>query len=132
MLLGKKTEQNGFDNMGKNILLTIIVPTYKRPDKLIRCLESIFRSTYKKIEVIVINDSPEDDLSFLNKKFKIHLIQHKKETYWVRSRNEGAKLANGPLLFFIDDDNIIKIDTIEKLVKKYKKKTAKGAIHWDF
>ena len=105
--------------MKKTILLSIIIPTYKRPDKLTRCLESIFRSTYKKMEVIVINDSPEDDLSFLNKKFKIRLIQHKKETYWVKSRNEGAKLANGTILFYIDDDNIIKTDTIKKLLNKY-------------
>ena len=123
MHLERGVKSKDFDTMkSKNcdIPVSVIIPTYKRTEKLVRCLESVFKSTYEKIEVIVINDSPEDDLSFLNKKFKIHLIQHKKEIYWVRSRNEGAKLANGQLLFFIDDDNIIKIDTIEKLVKKYK------------
>ena len=105
--------------MKKNILLSVIIPTYKRSDKLARCLESIFRNTYKRIEVIVINDSPKDDLGFLSKKFKIRLIQHKNEEYWVRSRNEGAKLAKGRILFFIDDDNIVKSDTIKKMIDEY-------------
>ncbi len=118
----RETRSKSYDIMkSKNDgpLVSVIVPTYKRPEKLIRCLESVFKSTYKNMEIIVINDDPKNNLRPIIKKFKIRLIQHKKERYWVRSRNEGAKLANGRLLFFIDDDNIIKIDTIKKLVKKY-------------
>jgi GT2 family glycosyltransferase len=103
----------------KKSLVSIIIPTYNRKEKLIRCLDSIFNNTYKNIEVIVINDAPDDDLSFLNKKFKIRIIQHKKGKYCVKSRNEGAKVAKGEILFFVDDDNILDKFCISKLVSKY-------------
>ncbi len=119
---GRETRLKGFDIMkGENNkpLVSVIIPTYKRSGKLVRCLESIFKSTYENIEVIVINDDPKGDLSAVIKKFKILLIQHKKETYVVKSRNEGARLAKGEILFFVDDDNIIDKSTIENMVSKY-------------
>ena len=104
-------------------IVSIIIPTYNRSDKLTKCLDSIFKSTYKNIEVVVINDYPKDKLRLVLKKFKnkIHLIQHKRPIYWVRSRNEGAKLANGEILFFIDDDNILDKKAIKNLVSVYTK-----------
>ncbi len=100
-------------------LVSIIIPTYKRPEKLVRCLESVFKSTYKNIETIVINDNPRSDLNSVIKKFKIRLIQHKREIYLAKSKNEGARLAKGRILFFVDDDNILDKSAIENLVSKY-------------
>ncbi len=101
--------------------LSVIIPTYNRPEKLIRCLKSVFNSTYKNIEVIVINDYPKSNLKPLLNEFKICLIQHKKEQYLIKSRNEGAELAKGKMLFFLDDDNIINRTSIKSLVSKYLK-----------
>ena len=103
----------------KEPLVSIIIPTYKRPKKLARCLESVFNGTYKNIEVITINDDPRSDLRSLTKKFKIKLIQHKTETYLIKSRNDGAGLAKGEILFFVDDDNILEKNAIKNLVLKY-------------
>ena len=122
MHLERGVKSKDFDTMkSKNceIPVSVIIPTYKRPDKLVRCLESVFKSTYENIEVIVINDDPKSDLKAIIKKFKIRLIQHKKEVYVVKSRNEGARLAKGEILFFVDDDNIIDKSAIENMVSKY-------------
>jgi len=101
-------------------LVSIIIPTYNRIEKLINCINSVINSSYKNIEILIINDDPNLDLSNKLKKYKnIRLIQHKKELRWVATRNEGAELSHGKLLFFLDDDNILYKDTIEKLVKKY-------------
>lgn len=106
-----------------NPLVSIIIPTYKRQDKLIRCVKSVFDSTYKNIEAIVINDDPKSDLKYVLNvlKHKINLVQHKHERYWVKSRNEGARMAKGELLFFLDDDNILNKNAISLLVSRYKK-----------
>ncbi len=120
----REAKSKGFDIMkseNEEPLISIIIPTYKRPEKLARCLESVFKSTYKNIEAIVINDDPKSDLRPIMKKFKIRLIQHKKEVYVVKSRNEGARLAKGELLFFLDDDNILDKNAISLLVSRYKK-----------
>jgi GT2 family glycosyltransferase len=100
-------------------MVSVIIPTYNRSDKLIKCLDSIFKSTYKNIEVIVINDYLKIDLKPLLKEFKIRLIQPKREIYVVESRNLGAKIAKGKILFFVDDDNILDKNAMENLVSKY-------------
>ncbi len=99
--------------------VTIIIPTYKRTDKLIKCLESIRKSSYQKTEVIVVNDNPNEDLRHQLNGVKIRLFQNKRELYWTRCRNKGAKLARGRILFFVDDDNILEKHAIERLVRKY-------------
>ena len=100
-------------------LVSVIIPTYKRLNKLICCLDSIFDSNYKNIEVIVVNDDPNSDISEYFKKYKIKLIQNKKNLFASYSKNYGAKNAKGELLFFLDDDNILNKDTIKNLIKNY-------------
>jgi len=101
-------------------LVSVIIPTYNRVEKLLNCIDSVVNSNYKNIEIIVINDYPALDLSAKLKKYRgIRLIQHKKEFRWVATRNEGAEISQGKLLFFLDDDNILYRDTIEKMAKKY-------------
>jgi len=103
----------------KEPLVSVIIPTYNRKEKLTHCLDSIFNNTYKNLEVIVINDNPKENLAGYLSRFNIKLIQHKKEKYVVLSRNEGAKVAKGKILFFIDDDNILDRHCIKELVQKY-------------
>jgi GT2 family glycosyltransferase len=101
-------------------LVSVIIPTYNRTEKLLNCINSVVSSSYKNFEILVINDNPNLDLSDKLKQYKkLRLIQHQKELLWVASRNEGARVAKGELLFFLDDDNILYKDTIEKLAKKY-------------
>ncbi len=91
-------------------------------------MESIQKSTFKNFEIIIINDAINDDLGFLLRKFNIRLVQHKKEQLWVKSRNEGAKIAKGKLLFFVDDDNILNRTTLNIMVKKYAKLQKNGKV----
>ena len=105
--------------MKSNALVSVIIPTYKRKEKLAHCLESVFNNTYKNIEVIVINDDPNEDLRRYLSKFHVKLLQHKESKYVSITRNEGAKAAKGQILFFVDDDNILDRHCIEELVSKY-------------
>ncbi len=113
---------------GKSPLVSVIIPTYRRENKLASCLDSIFRSDYKNTEVIVINDCPEEDLSLKLAKYRIKLVQHKSETRLARSRNEGAELAKGGYLFFVDDDNVLAKDCIRLLLQEYRKHDGIGLL----
>ena len=43
-------------------LVSVIMPTYKRSDKLVRAIESVLNQSYKRIELILVNDNePNDD-----------------------------------------------------------------------
>ena len=43
-------------------LISICIPAYKKPQFVVRCLESILQQTYKHVEVIISDDSPDEDI----------------------------------------------------------------------
>ena len=91
----------------KKPLVSVIIPTYKREDKLLNCLESVRNSTYKNLEIIVVNDDPQTSVAHIAGKYG-KVIQHKQQTLQTYARNEAAKVAKGDLFFFVDDDNILR------------------------
>ncbi len=103
-----------------NDLVSVIIPTYKRISKLKNCIESVKKSTYKNIEIIVVNDDP--DMYIPKELFKgIKIIQNKRNMYASYSKNLGAKFSKGKFLFFLDDDNILDKNAITNLVRVYNK-----------
>ncbi|MDD3725215.1 MAG: glycosyltransferase family 2 protein [Bacteroidales bacterium] len=71
--------------MDENKLFTIILPTYKREDKLIHAVESIKRQTYSNWRIIILNDSP--DCSY--KKFEQKYLPDEKIIYLKNEKNVG-------------------------------------------
>ncbi len=108
--------------------VSVIIPTYKRREKLKNCLNSLSQSSYKNIEIIVVNDNPEENLEELVKSYGGKYIHNDRENYVVKNRNKGAKISSGDLLFFVDDDNIFYPNTIFELVKKYTETKKAGII----
>ncbi len=103
-------------------LVSVIIPTYKRIAKLKKCIASIKKSTYKNIEIIVINDDPNVDITKDLMMYQVKLLQNKKNMYASYSKNLGARMSKGKFLFFLDDDNILDKYAISKLVEMYNKK----------
>lgn len=111
--------------MISNPLVSIVIPTHNRKEMTKRLLKSIFNSTYKNIETIVIDDASIDGTNeflkkyfFKNKNFKI--ITNKKNLFTAGSRNVGLKNSKGKLIFFIDDDNVLDKNAISYLVNAFK------------
>jgi hypothetical protein len=91
-------------------LISIVIPTYKRIDKLIRLVKSINQSNYSKdkLEIIIVDDASKQDYSKLQKEFpKIKLIQHENEKWLAETRNSGIRISSGEYIFLVDDDNVI-------------------------
>lgn len=100
-------------------MISIIIPTYNRKQLLKKCLNSVFNSSYKKYEVIVVDDCSTDDTSETVKKFKCKYIKLKLNQGVGNARNIGAQHAQGEILFFIDSDVVIKKNTLKNLVKDF-------------
>jgi GT2 family glycosyltransferase/MoaA/NifB/PqqE/SkfB family radical SAM enzyme len=101
-------------------LVSVIVPTYNRPDQLVGALRSILGQSYKEVEIIVVNDcgaDVESILSFLNKKNQITYIRHGKNRGLAAARNTGIKIARGKYIAYLDDDDIYYPNHIETLVR---------------
>ena len=100
--------------------ISIIVPCYRVEKYLPRCLESLLAQTMKDIEIICINDgSPDRCLDILNeykKKYddKIVVIDKKNEGIW-KAREDGIKVASGKYIGFVDPDDYVSSEFVEKL-----------------
>jgi len=110
-------------------MISIIIPTYNRKEFCIRTVKAIVSLDLSvNYEIIVVDDGSKDssyDFSYTN---KVKLIINKKNSGRSISRNNGAKVSKGDILFFIDDDIIIKEDIFEKHVKEYEKDSIVKAI----
>ena len=94
--------------------VSIIIPTYKRPDALPRAITSALNQTYGRIEVIVVDDNPPDSSyradteknmqSFLANE-KVRYIQHDKNRNGSAARNTGFRASSGDYICFLDDDD---------------------------
>jgi len=110
----------------KKPLISIIIPTYKRPDKLSRSLESVLNQTYQKFEIIIVDDNNEKDKyrqetkEFIQKYNdpRIIYIKHRKNEGGAAARNTGIRKSNGQYIAFLDDDDAWRCDSLEIRVQK--------------
>lgn len=88
--------------------VSVILPTYKKGERLEKAIESVLSQTYKNLELIVIDDTPDDSISNLISEIKdsrIIYIQNKERLGFVKSLNKGVSLAKGEYIARIDADD---------------------------
>jgi len=95
-------------------LVSVIIPTYKRPEFLSNAIDSVLNQTYKNIEIIVVDDNNPDSLErvetekIMNKYNKnpcIKYIRHEKNKNGSAARNTGIKNSSRRYIAFLDDDD---------------------------
>ena len=106
-------------------LVSVIIPTYKRSNMLIRTIESVLNQSYDNIEIIVVDDNGNDEFHKETMKKmiryrgnpRIKYIKHKNNSGGCAARNTGLAAAKGEYVCFLDDDDIIYTNKIEKQVE---------------
>ena len=97
-----------------NKLVSVIIPTYKRPDTLPRAINSVLNQTYKNIEIIVVDDNDPDSMERkrtelvmeqYKKNKQIKYIRHPKNMNGSVARNTGFRFSKGEFVMFLDDDD---------------------------
>ena len=101
-------------------LISVIVPIYNVEKYLKKCLDSIINQTYNNLEIILVDDGSPDNCGkicdeYAKKDNRIKVI-HKENGGVSSARNKGLDIANGEYVFFIDSDDYIELDAIEKLL----------------
>lgn len=102
--------------------VSVIIPTFNRAEMVCRCVKSVLDSDWPDIEVIVVDDcSPDDTAGRIRDEFggRVRFTRNKKNFFQAVSRNNGAALATGEFLFFLDDDNILDSEAVSKLVHAF-------------
>lgn len=99
--------------------LSIVIPVYNLAQYIEKCLNSIINQPFKDYEIICVNDgSTDNSLEVLNRyKDKIIIIDKENEGSGI-ARNTGIDRAQGEYIFFIDGDDWIEDNVLEKIVNK--------------
>ena len=105
--------------------VSVVIPTYNRPDYLIEAVESVLAQTYQDFEIVVIDDGSSDDTPsrFATYIERTPLAQgrtfyHKQENSGSAvARNRGVFYAKGEYIAFLDSDDLWYPTKLEKQVK---------------
>lgn len=118
--------------MGKKPIVSVVMSTYNRADRVGRAIESVLNQTFKNFEFIIINDGSTDNTSAVLKEFKkkdhrIVLVENKENKGLIYSLNRGLDLARGKYIARIDDDDEMLPKRLEKQVA-YMDETTDAAV----
>lgn len=102
-------------NNPKSVLVSIIIPAFNEAGVIGRLLASIKKQTYKRVEVIVVDDGSTDQTAIIAKSLgaKVYSRIHAERSV---QRNFGADKSNGEILIFLDSDMELLTGVIEDIV----------------
>lgn len=102
------------ENQGKTHLVSVVIPTFGRPEKLRRAVSSVLAQTYKNVEIIVVDDNNPDsphrvETEAVMREFcilgNVVYLQHETNKNGSAARNTGFKASKGKYVMFLDDDD---------------------------
>ena len=105
-------------------MVSVIVPVYNNKEDLMFCVSSLVKQTYKNIEILLIDDGSSQETIAIEKRLalqykNLRLIYQKNAGVSV-ARNRGIEEAKGEFVCFVDADDYIEPDMIEKMLSKIK------------
>jgi len=111
--------------------VSVIIPTYFRKKDLAELFECLLVQTYKPLEVIVVDDTPNDDIRHLCEEYsakfnesniKLIYAKNPRERSAEIAKNIGAEKACGEVFLFLDSDVLLFNDYIEKIIDVFNEK----------
>ncbi|MBI4894603.1 MAG: glycosyltransferase [Candidatus Aenigmarchaeota archaeon] len=104
---------------------SVIVTTRNEEKNIEHCLRSVRNQTVKNIEVILVDACSADRTVKVARKYINHLVVRKCGV--AEGRNVGAKIARADVLVFLDADSMLLPETLEEILKAYKRRGVVGA-----
>ncbi|MDC7288807.1 glycosyltransferase [Blautia schinkii] len=101
-------------------MVSVIVPVYNAANVISRCVDSIINQTYKDIEVILVNDGSTDKTYQILEKYRyrdsrVCLVSQRNKGV-AAARNTGLEYCKGEYFLFVDADDWIEKDMIQKMI----------------
>ena len=105
--------------LSENPKISVIIPIYNKEKFILRILRSIQNQSFKDIEIIFCDDFSNDNSTKLIEKFqkedeRIILMKHDINKGTLINRNDGANIAKGEYLLFIDGDDLLVNNILER------------------
>ena len=105
--------------MKNNPVVSVVIPVYNVEKYLEECIDSVLNQTYQNIEIILVDDGSTDSSGeicdrYVENNKNVYVI-HQKNAGLSAARNAGFFRAVGEYVYFLDSDDYISADAIEKL-----------------
>ena len=101
-------------------LVSVVVPVYNCEKYITKCIESILNQSYKKLEIILVDDGSTDDSGKLCDQYAAKdsriRVSHGSNCGAAAARKRGVKNASADYIAFIDSDDYVECDYIETLM----------------
>ncbi len=99
--------------------VSVIIPIYNVEKYLKKCIDSVINQSYKNLEIILVDDESPDNCpaicdDYAKKDDRIVVI-HKKNGGLSDARNHGLEISTGEYIMFLDSDDYINTDTVQKM-----------------
>ena len=117
--------------LGDNSMISVIISTYNRPEKLKKAIKSVIAQTYKDWELIIVHDSKDElpTVSALDDRIREYWIDHFGSD--TKPKNYGIKQAKGEYIAFLDDDNTWRPDHLQVLMKAMERNPKVDIVYGD-
>ena len=120
-------ETPGEDGL-ENIAVSVVMPVYNAEKHLRECLDSLLGQTFKKIEIICVDDGSKDKSvsilgAYRQKDGRVRILRQK-HLGAGEARNRGLMQARGTYVLFLDADDIFREDMLEKIALRGEKTSA--------
>lgn len=107
--------------------ISVIIPVYNAEKMIERCIKSILGQSYSNLEVIVVDDGSTDGtkdiINEISTKDNRVIYRFQNNAGVSKARNTGIKCAEGKLITFVDADDWLEYDAIEKMYFAMDKET---------
>ncbi len=101
-------------------LVTVIVPIFKIEQYIESAINSILSQSYKNLEIILVDDGSPDKCPVICDKYAETddriIVIHRENGGLSAARNSGLDKATGEYIYFVDGDDLIHVDCIQKLI----------------
>lgn len=100
-------------------LVSVLITSYNRQAFIAEAIESVLISSFSNFELVIVDDNSNDDTFTIAEKYaandkRIRLFKNQKNIGQFGNRNRAANLATGEYLIYVDSDDIMNKDAIER------------------
>ena len=119
-----------------NKKVAVIVPMYNGEKYITRCIESVLNQSHKNIELIIVDDNSNDNSceiiqEFLDDNKCIKYIKNNFRMGPAEARNIGLRHTKAEYILFLDCDDWIDLNCIEKAIKKFDSNPEIDIVLWE-
>lgn len=116
--------------MGQSPLVSVVIPTHYRNEDLLEAIRSALDQTYDSIEVVVVDDSGEEHARPVVEQFEeVTYLPLAENEGPQRARSEGLEASEGSYVQFLDDDDALLPEKIDRQMKLFENDPSVGVVY---